>query len=243
LFARPRPSGLDTASTPELIFGAFATVPPDSTRFRRNITGIRDWLTKTHGFALSDEDLNTIAYVYESFVTYGPDITYNSNQRNAFGRGTMPSYAALQVATDSDRVHRSYMSTEATFRALKEMETNNLLVPVVGDFAGPKAIRTVGQYLKDRKATVTAFYLSNVEQYLFNQGDDARNFFENVSTLPLDSTSTFIRSVFNMTPYSRAPFIGPYMRGQQMLASMAGQVKLFKDGKLTSYFDVIQTSR
>src|SRR5262249_18733571 len=157
----------------------------------------------------------------------------NSNQRNAFGRGQMPSYAALQVATDSDRVHRSYLSTETAFRALKQLETDNLLVPVVGDFAGPKAIRTVAQYLKDHKATVTAFYLSNVEQYLFNQGDDARNFFENASTLPIDSTSTFIRSVFNMTSYTaRAPIMGPYMRGEQMLASMRDQLKLFKEGKL-----------
>jgi hypothetical protein len=90
---------------------------------------------------------------------------------------------------------------------------------------------------------VTAFYLSNVEQYLFNQGDDARNFFENVATLPIDSTSTFIRSVFNMMPYPRSPMVGPYMRGQQMLASMRDQLKLFKDGKLTQYFDVIQSSR
>jgi hypothetical protein len=244
LFARQRPTGLDSASTPEMIFAAYASVPPDSARFRRTITGIRDWLVKTHGFALTDDDLSTIATVYEAFVTWGPDITYNSNQRNAFARGQMPSYAALQVATDSDRVHRSYMSTEARFRALKELEVNNLLVPVVGDFAGPKAIRTVAQYLKDRKATVTAFYLSNVEQYLFNQGDDARNFFENVATLPIDSSSTFIRSVFNfMTAYPRSPMVGPYLRGQQMLASMLEQVKLFKEGKLTSYLDVIQTSR
>jgi hypothetical protein len=135
------------------------------------------------------------------------------------------------------------MSTETAFRSLKQLETENLLVPVVGDFAGPKAIRAVGQYLKERKATVTAFYLSNVEQYLFNQGDDARNFFENVAALPIDSTSTFIRSVFNMTPYARTPITGPYMRGQQMLASMREQLALFKDGKLTSYFDVIRTSR
>jgi hypothetical protein len=243
LFARQRPSGLDTASTPETIFAAYASVPPDSVRFRRAITSIRDRLTKLHGFALSEDDLNTIAAVYEAFVSWGPDITYNSNQRNAFMRGQMPSYAALQVATDSDRIHRSYMSTEAAFRALKQIENDNLLVPVVGDFAGPKAIRTVAQYLKEHRATVTAFYLSNVEQYLFNQGDDAKNFFDNVTTLPIDSTSTFIRSVFNMMPYPRPPMAGGYMRGQQMLASMRDQLKLFKDGKLTQYFDVIQSSR
>jgi hypothetical protein len=244
LFSRARPAGLDTASTAEAIFTAYAPIAPDSTRFRRNITAIRDALTKHHGFKLSDEDLNSIAYVYEAFVAAGPEITYNFNQlRGAFARGSMPSYAALQVETDSARVHRSYMATEANFRALREVELNNLLVPVVGDFAGAKAIKTVGEYLRQNKATVTAFYLSNVEQYLFQQSDDWRKFFTNVGTLPLDSSSTFIRSVFNGMGGSRGPSTSSYMRNQQLLASMLDQVKAFNDGRLTQYYDVIMTSR
>src|SRR6266481_1925447 len=60
LFSRPRPTGLDTASTAEAIFTAFATSAPDSGRLRKNITSIRETLTKRHGFKLSDEDLSTI---------------------------------------------------------------------------------------------------------------------------------------------------------------------------------------
>ena len=41
-----------------------------------------------------------------------------------------------------------------------------MLVPVVGNFAGPKALRDVGQYIREHGGTVSAFYLSNVEQYL-----------------------------------------------------------------------------
>ncbi len=123
----------------------------------------------------------TIAYVYDAFVSAGPDITYNFEPAgDGFGRGRMPSYAELQIETDSVGVHRSYMANEANFRALKEIEANNLIVPLVGDFAGPTAIRAVGTYLKEHNATVTAFYLSNVEQYLFQQGDDWRQFFDNV---------------------------------------------------------------
>ena len=72
-------------------------------------------------------------------------------------------------------------------------QSRNLVVPVVGDFGGPKAIRAVGHYLKSRGGTVGAFYLSNVEQYLYQDGKwDA--FCRNVATLPLDQSSTFIRS-------------------------------------------------
>lgn len=244
LFSRPRPAGLDSTATAMAIFTAFAPVPPDSARFRRNITGIRDALVKRHGFTLSEADLNGIAYVYEAFVSAGPEITYNFNQGRGggFGRGSMPSYAMLQIETDSAGVHRSYMANEANFRALREVHVNNLLVPVVGDFAGPKAIRSVGEYLKAHKATVTAFYLSNVEQYLF-QGEDWKRFFGNVGTLPLDSTSTFIRSLFNGQGFSRTAGFGQYMRNRQLLGSMLEQHKAFLDGRIQQYYDVINLSR
>lgn len=243
LFARPRPAGIDTASSDVALFAAYQAVPPDSSLYRTTLASMHDRLVKHHGFKLSDDDTATIGYVYRAFVMYGPDITYNSNLRGGFGRGRMPSFAELQVESDSAHVHRSYLATEANFRTLKELETNNMIVPLVGDFAGPKAIRSVGQYLKEHNATVSAFYLSNVEQYLFQQDMDAPKFYANVGALPLDSTSTFIRSVFNGMGYNRSGGFNSYMRAQQMLASMLEQVTLFRAGKLASYYDVIQTSR
>src|SRR5205085_5583732 len=135
LFSRSRPPKLDSTSSATALFSAFSASPPDSTAFRKNIAAIRDRLTKHHGFKLSDEDLSTISYVYEAFVSAGPDLTYNFGPRmNGFGRGRMPSYAELQMEADSDRVQRSYMANESNFRALKELEVNNLIVPLVGDF-------------------------------------------------------------------------------------------------------------
>jgi hypothetical protein len=98
------------------------------------------------------------------------------------------------TATDQDGVFRSYLANEENFNVLKSLEAKNLIVPVVGNFAGPKAIRAVGKYLKDKEGVVSAFYLSNVEMYLVQDGIwDA--FCRNVATLPLDNSSTFIRSV------------------------------------------------
>ena len=109
----------------------------------------------------------------------------------------MPSFSELMIQTDREGLNRSYMSSEETFRTLQDMEKKNLVVPLVGDFAGPKALRAVGDYLREHDATVNVFYLSNVEQYLFQQDDDWSKFFANVGTLPLASNSTFIRSIFN----------------------------------------------
>jgi hypothetical protein len=73
------------------------------------------------------------------------------------------------------------------------MQLKNLIVPVVGDFAGPKAIRAVTKYLRDHGAVVSAFYVSNVEEYIASPASVWRAYCRNIATLPLDASSTFIR--------------------------------------------------
>ena len=48
----------------------------------------------------------------------------------------MPSYAELLEQTDNQGMNRSYMGTRKTFSAEKFCRRNNLIVPLVGDFAG-----------------------------------------------------------------------------------------------------------
>ena len=76
---------------------------------------------------------------------------------------------------------------------LKDLESKNLLVPVVGDFGGPVPLRSVGQHVRDHGGLVMAMYLSNVEQYLQQDGKWPA-FCGNVASMPLDAHSTFIRS-------------------------------------------------
>lgn len=245
LFSRPRPPGLDTAASADALLNAYAAIPASDTLYQRNLKAVKDWLTAHHHFALGDSDVAGIEYVYSAFSEAGPELTYNfGNGRGGyggFGRG-MPTYAELMVQTDGQGVHRSYIANEANYRALRDAEMNNAIVPLVGNFAGDKAIKAVAAYLKERGATVTAFYLSNVEQYLWNASDDGRKFFGNVGALPLDSTSTFIRAVFNGGGF-RGGGGGGGMRGPTLLASMMDQLKAFNEGRINSYYDVIQLSK
>ena len=192
LFAKKRPEGLSAKSTSSDIFGGFWNVTTDPAMFSENLQAIDTLLTRKHGFALSNDDLEGIKYVYNAFFLYGPKIQYSSS--SSFGGSGQPSYADLMTAADYAGVEHSYLANEENFQFMKELETRNMLVPVVGDFGGPSAIRAVGKYLKERNAIVTAFYLSNVEQYL-RQDLIWDNFCANVATLPLDESSTFIRSV------------------------------------------------
>ena len=181
LFSRPRPPGLAPASSADRIFSAFEWVRPDPALVQKNLAAIKDLLTKTRKLPLEQRDLDAIDLLYRTFYGSG----YNLRPS--------PTYKDLMAATDAAGVERGFLATEAGYAWLRDLQSRNLVVPVVGDFGGPKAIRAIGQYLKSRGGSVGAFYLSNVEQYLYQDGKwDA--FCRNVATLPLDETSTFIRS-------------------------------------------------
>jgi hypothetical protein len=219
LFSRKRPADLTPDTSTEALFQAYWTVDPSEALYKENLKTVIDHLIKTKGFALSGDDVQGIEYVYGMFFRYGPGLTYASS--GGSGGRNMPTYADLLQATDLEGRSRSYLATEQNFRALKTFQEKNLLVPVVGDFAGPKALRAVGKYLTDRSATVTAFYTSNVEQYLFRNGV-WQAFYDNVATLPIDQSSTFIRSA----------------GGRNVLDPIGAFVKDVRDGKILTYGQV-----
>jgi hypothetical protein len=241
LFSRKIPAGLTAKSTVTGIFDAFRTTQPDERMYTQNLQAIKSNLIKSHGFALSDDDLSQMDQLYETLFRGGPG--RNDLYGGGFGRGA--TYADLMTETDGKGQARSYLATEENFAFVRQMQRDNLIVPLVGDFAGPKALRTVGQYLKDHGAAVTVFYTSNVEQYLFQQGDDWSRFFRNVAMMPVDSSSTFIRS--SHMSYDNAS--GRPLRVVaganfiSLLSSMKDLVTAFNSGRVQTYDQVIQMSK
>jgi hypothetical protein len=181
LFSRPRPAGLGSDSPVSQLFLKFGEAAELHAAYESNLKAIEDCLLKTHHFALSAADIDGIEHIYEAFYLNGYRVRYS------------PSYDELMTAADEQYVHRSYLATEDAFALVKNLEMRNLIVPVIGDFGGSKAIRRIAAFLKTHGATVSAFYLSNVEQYL-DQDGKALAFCRNVATLPLGASSTFIRS-------------------------------------------------
>lgn len=190
LFSKPRPAGLSSRSTAAQLFGAFAGSTTSEALYKRNLAAIEDRLKRTHGLPLAADDVAGLEAVYQAFYW------------NGYAVRATPTYADLMMATDAAGVARSFLSSEARFAVVKDLESRNLVVPVVGDFAGPKAIRAIGVYLEAHNAVVSAFYLSNVEQYLARYGTWDL-FCRNIATLPLDARSTFIRSVSGRGGYGR----------------------------------------
>ena len=238
LFSRRRPAGLDTSTNVKALMVAYASAPSEG--LQRNIETVRSTIAK-HGYALSAADLQRIAFVHEIFNRGGLSITAEMFSPGSPG-GVPVTYTDLMTATDRNGQAWSYLSTEAAYQYIREMHRKNLIIPLVGNFAGPKTIRRVSEYLKQRNQTVTAFYLSNVEYYL--EGQVAKDFHANVAALPIDSSSMLIRWV----PRPGIPFVPWYKTDMGVvvttLTPISELVELHKAGKApTSWPDMLQTTR
>ena len=253
LFSMPKPVGITAASSARELFDAIYSLKADEKLFAANTQAVLDLLVNKHGYTLTPGDAAGLTWIYNCFFTFGPDLTYQACEAatsggygsgyNRFGggfggSGGFRNFADMQTQTDAGGVNRAYLANDANFKWMKDFEAKNLLVPVTGDFMGPKAIRAVGAWVRERGAVVGTFYTSNVEQYLF-QTSTWSNFYENVATLPLDNGSLFVRSVpsNNVTPAQLGA------RAASMLCSIKELIAAFDAGQIRGYYDVIRLSR
>ena len=233
LFARPGVEST-TNSAAEALFHACKSARANPEFFETNIRRVVEYLEIKKGFKLSDQDRAGIRHVAQAFFESGPDLSYTFvGGYGGFRR--MPTYSDLVMESDGKSRNWNFLANEDQFRAIQRMQKSNLIVPLVGDFAGPKAIRSVGHYVQEHRSTVRAFYTSNVEQYLFQDDANWKRFYANVVFLPTDSTSTFIRYVLNAGGYGR--------HRTTLNSTMDSTMQAYRSGGIQNYYDVVRLSR
>ena len=189
LFSRPRPDGVGASTDVAALFDAFGGAAPDAALFDQTSRAIVTTLTETHHFALEPADRAAILGLLDTFRRMGPGAL------KGYGDRTNLTYAEMMAVSDLDGQPRGFLATESNYRAVRALEQRNLIIGVTGDFAGDRALPGIAAFLKKRHTNVGVFYVSNVERYLFEQGDHGRQFYRNVAALPLEPSSAFIRSV------------------------------------------------
>lgn len=237
LFSRDVPKLPDHPSI-EVLADAVAQATPDPKRFEANRLAVREHLTETHGFGLTESELTQVDYVYRAFFEAGPEIRYSFGSFR--GARRFPSFRDLVVETDEQGRQLGYLANDENFSTIRSLHRNNLIVPVVGDFGGSHALRAIAAFLRDHGATLTAFYTSNVEFYLF-QGDAWRRFYANVREMPHDEKSTFIRAYFNNYGYrfgSRPAGFGSVTA----LDPVSAVIKDFEQGRFRSYSELMNAN-
>jgi len=225
LFSRQRPPTLPSGASAADLFRAYESVPADREAFDSNLREIVDNLTVHHHWALSAHDLTLLTYVSTAFFREGPGLNYAAGGQADV---SLPTYTDLMTQTDPGGEHHSFLASDDRYAFVKKLEADNLVIPVVGDFAGPTALRGVGRYLAAHDATITAFYLSNVERYLFDRRTSWRRFYATVAVLPYDDKSLFIRAILNR----------PASTLVTLLAPISSLVEAFEQGRVHEYQDV-----
>lgn len=182
LFSRPIPGQLSDASSVQAIFQAFNRAPANTTLADAHLRDILTRLKTGHHFALSGADESRIRAIYLTFAREGV-MNFSSSFMS-------PGYAGLMTTVDRNGKNWSFLVSRDNYDRVRVMHQKNLIVPLVGDFGGPKALRMAGQYLRDHGAVLNVFYLSNVEDYIANVWTQ---YITNLSSFPRDSSSVLMR--------------------------------------------------
>jgi len=190
LFSRRPPTPSPSTASAATLFNAIQKVRPDSQLYKESLQAIKDRLVTQHQFKLTNDDQKKIEYVFKVFYEGGPTMDYA--YASATPNNQVPSYYLLMTGTDSRGQNSAFLNSEDRYQYLRGLQQKNLIVPIVGDFSGPKAIRAVGKYLRDHNAAVSVFYVSNVEDYLQSSWAAYRS---NIQSLPFEDSAFFIRFV------------------------------------------------
>lgn len=157
-----------------------------------NLEAIRKAIETDFQIALSARDQQLLERIYRAFRQASLGISFRLGT-GLGGYGGFPTLGELLVATDLNGKEGNFLAAEKDYQFVRDLQERNRVIPVVGDFAGNKALATVGDYLRENGYTVSAFYTSNVEQFLF--GDNLFGaFVENIRKLPINDRSVFIRA-------------------------------------------------
>jgi hypothetical protein len=193
LLGRPVPPSLDAwRDQPVEKLIAYATTPADA----KAVAGLRsrvDAAIAKMGLPLSRDDLATIDRYHRRFIEGGVWLQFQS-----FGRAPQrdyPKYGELLAETDSAGRQRNYLASEEAFQFVKSMHGQDAIIPVVGDLSGSSALVAIARLIDRRRERLSAFYASNVEDYLFRDGRFPK-FVQNLGRIPHGDRSVVIRSVF-----------------------------------------------
>lgn len=183
-----------------------------------------------YGVKLSDEDKASIAKMHKSFFDSQLKIRFELHEKN--GR-MYPTLRELLETKSPDGSAGSFIASEEGFRFVQSMQRAGRIVPVVGDFAGDKALTQIAAYLKSENLAVSVFYTSNVEQYLL-EPKMWKNWVRNVKALPKSQDAVFLRAYLDQGRNHPKQMNGH--RTASILSSMADFETRYGDKPTTTFW-------
>lgn len=243
MFGRPVPTHVkewNKKSLKELVEYIDRT-PAEARLYEKYRADIKLQINK-FGFSLTDRDHEAIQRIYQAFYQSGMEVRYVIRDRPMPSNRYFPSYRSILLETDLNNQQRNYLATEESYQFLKRMQEQNLIIPVTGDLSGDHAVRAIGKYLQETGEKVSAFYVSNVEFYLWRQTGSFERFVQNLRSLPINDKSVIIRSYFNYAYYAyQHPLTIENHFSVQLIQTIDSLIKDMEPaaGGYNSYYDLV----
>ncbi|MEO6877361.1 MAG: hypothetical protein ABI205_02690, partial [Gemmatimonadaceae bacterium] len=243
LLGKPAPADVEqwTGRPMSEVLAYITNAPVDSAAVVASRNASNERITQFH-VPLDAHDREVIDGYRAEFVSEGLDTRYSSLGRN--NRYDYPSFGGLMVATDRAGREIGYLADESAFQYVRGMQLANRIIPVSGNVAGYRAMKALTQYVTEHHLNVSAFYLSNVEQYLMGRDGGFDSYAHNVSQLPHDSTSVIIRSYFGgRFGINRHPLYVPF-RGNlstSLVERMDSFNQAYAAGEIKSYLALVSS--
>lgn len=191
---------------------------------------------KGYGVTLSEGDVKQLDAAHKSFFDGQLELKFSLKQNN--GRA-YPTLREILGAKSPEGVEEGFLATEDAFRFLQTMEKEHRIIPLVGDFAGEKALPGLAAYLTKEGLVVSSYYVSNVEQYLL-EPKPWEAWKRNVKALPKDEQSLYIRAYLDQGKKHPKELKG--QRTATVLQSMTDFDKVFGPKKATTLYEISTTN-
>jgi hypothetical protein len=198
LVGRPHQAESDPGATAGIaqVIAHVESQPPNRELWRASHAKLVERVTGSYRVALTPADKVALREAHQAFYDGQLDIQFELHMK------TRPRYPKLrdQLAMQApDGRQLGFLASEDAFRFVQRMQAEHRVIPLVGDFAGSKALPGLASYLRENKIRFSLFYVSNVEEFLFEDKVWPK-WVENVFALPADDQSLFIRTWMNHHP-------------------------------------------
>lgn len=212
-------------------FAAFLAAPPDRALRDAAVARTTALLARLHVVHAKGDD-DDIARIHDAFFTRGLLLAYT--MKGSFRK--YPTLAENFMAKDPSGVESTFLASDEAYARVRRMVLDNRVIPVVGDFGGKHALRSLGEDMHARGLLLGAFYTSNVEQYLFDDHTYGE-FVASVASMPRDDASVIVRVWFDQ---GRAhPAQRPGHRTTQLVFGANAFVERAQKKPFASYWEVV----
>ena len=226
LFSR-QPKKLPPDPSADELVAAFEGVAMDRTRLDATIADVASYLRPLG--VVDDPEWPEIATILAKLA--GPGL----NSRFL----ALPMYPTIgQLIRSKDRLGRPahFLARQEWYRVVRDAQVGDRVIPLVGDFAGPTALATLGDWLRRRSLAVSTFYASDVEFFLIRSGRFP-TYATNLEKLPWAEGAVLIRTSTREIPH---PERRPGDSSTTILRPVAPFLEAARSGRVKSIEDLFK---